>query len=107
MQASIVGNYPGNRGIWIMDRGGDREWLFRSLLKEERQFIVRLVGNRHLLYRDTPALAWELAWSRAYPYQDTLVREEEGKERAYQIRYGFIPIRLPGATHKPPCGCWW
>ncbi|GAG57714.1 unnamed protein product [marine sediment metagenome] len=92
---SLVSSYTGNRGVWVIDRGGDRGRLFGSLLKEDHQFIVRLVGNRHLLYRNTPALAWKLALSCACPYQDTLVREEEGRERAYQIRYGFLPVRLP------------
>ncbi len=100
---SLVGSYTDNRGVWVIDRGGDRGRLFRSLLKEDHQFMVRFVGNRHLLYRSTPALAWKLAWSCACPYKDTLIREEEGREKAYQIRYGFLPVRLP---HHPETPLW-
>ena len=98
---SLVGSYTGNHGVWVMDRGGDRGQLFRPLLKKDQQFIVRLVGNRHLLYRNTPSLARRLAWSCACPYKDTLIREEEGREKAYPIRYGFLPVRLPGYSQTP------
>lgn len=39
-----------NRGIWIIDRGGDRDDLYWPLLKNKRDFIIRLVGLRDLVY---------------------------------------------------------
>lgn len=37
------------RGIWIIDRGGDRGELYADLLAAGRSFVVRQKGDRHLL----------------------------------------------------------
>ena len=39
----------GRLGIYVYDRGGDGNWLFDFFIKESLDFIVRLVGDRHLL----------------------------------------------------------
>ena len=39
-----VGKAVQNRGIWVIDRGGDRDALYESLFKQKRNFIIRLVG---------------------------------------------------------------
>ena len=46
-----VGKALDNKGIWVMDRGGDRDTLYESLLHNKRGFIVRLVGTRDLIYQ--------------------------------------------------------
>ena len=35
----------GERGIWAIDRGGDRGILLKGLLKRELRFVVRLVAR--------------------------------------------------------------
>jgi len=45
------------RGIYVIDRGGDREILFNHLLDKELRFIIRLVGDRTLLWRNKPFIA--------------------------------------------------
>jgi len=40
------------RGIYVMDRGGDRGKLFNSLLKKRLRFIIRLKGDRDLVFRN-------------------------------------------------------
>ena len=39
------------RGIYVYDRGGDRIGFFEHLLDANLRFIVRLVGNRKLVWR--------------------------------------------------------
>lgn len=97
---SLVNNYTAGRGIWVMDRGGDRDRLFTPLLKAEakKRFIVRLVGTRHLLYRRKAFSAQELARGCECPYRETIVKGEKGAEKVYHIAYGFVPVRLP--DHK-------
>jgi hypothetical protein len=94
----MVGQAGQNRGTWVIDRGGDRDVLFDHLLSapEKRQFIVRLVGNRHLMYGQTKELAIELAGRCKTPYSETIVKEEAGTETVYHIHYGYLPVRLPG-----------
>jgi hypothetical protein len=38
--------------ITVHDRGGDRIEVLQAHLQADRQFIVRQVGNRHLLYKN-------------------------------------------------------
>jgi len=40
----------GNRGIWAMDRGGDRGKLLEKFLGKGLKFVIRLKGDRHLEY---------------------------------------------------------
>ena len=47
----------GKRSIYVYDRGGDRIGLFERLLDEDLRFIVRLVGNRNLVWRKRTVLA--------------------------------------------------
>jgi hypothetical protein len=45
-----VTDVVGNDCIWVDDRGGDRKSLMNPLLIDDRQFIIRQVGNRDLYY---------------------------------------------------------
>ena len=57
-----VGKALDNKGIWVIDRGGDRDKLYRSLLQHKRDFIVRLVGSRDLIYQDKKVRSLWLAF---------------------------------------------
>jgi hypothetical protein len=84
------------RGIYVIDRGGDRIKLFNPFLDRKMRFIARLVGDRHLLFRGRPRLAADLARGCRMLHAETLVREEAGQERCYHLEYGFRRVRLPG-----------
>lgn len=86
------------RGIYVMDRGGDRINLFNPFLDRKMRFIVRLVGDRHLVLRGRCREAADLARGCHMLYAETLVREEGGKERCYHLEYGFRKVRLPGCS---------
>jgi hypothetical protein len=43
---SVV-SHIGDRGIWAMDRGGERGRLLRGLLERGLRFVIRLKGDRH------------------------------------------------------------
>ncbi len=98
----MVSKHCDNRGIWVIDRGGDRNVLFNHLLKKnsEKRFIVRLVGNRNLAHGNQEVLALKLAYNCKLPYSDTIVKEEKGKEKVYHISYGYMPVKLPGRDEQ-------
>ncbi|MBU1319922.1 MAG: hypothetical protein KKG33_13010 [candidate division Zixibacteria bacterium] len=81
----------GNKGIWVMDRGGDRGWLYDYFLDQRLQFIIRLKGDRHLVYRGKKILAVDLARCCSLPYVESLIREESQGEKRYDVAYGFCP----------------
>ena len=43
-----VGEAIQNRGIWVIDRGGNRMVLYEPLLKNKKNFIIRMVGTRDI-----------------------------------------------------------
>jgi len=85
----------GNKGIWVIDRGGDRRWLYDYFLDQRLRFIIRLKGDRHLVYRGKKILARDLSLRCSLPYVESLIREESHSEKRYDIAYGFFPVQLP------------
>jgi len=88
------------RGIYVMDRGGDRGKLFNSLLKKRLRFIIRLKGDRDLVFRNRKRQAADLARRCKMLYAETIVKEERGEEKVYHIEYGFRPVKLPGREEQ-------
>lgn len=85
----------GQRGIFVMDRGGDRINLFAPLLKRKARFLVRQVGNRYLVFNGKMLLAAEVAQGCRCRHATSVVRMQEGKEIHCAIRFGFRRVRLP------------
>ena len=84
------------RGIYVMDRGGDREKLLVPFLERAMRFIVRLKGDRHLFFRGARRVAVDLAHGCPRHYNTTVVRENKGKETVYDLSFGFRKVTLPG-----------
>ncbi len=86
-----------HQGIIVMDRGGDREKLLTPWLKNpEINFIVRQRGDRHLIYRNDQRLCKDLPKQCRLKYTETVTRiDRDGKSQTYELKFGFIPVRLP------------
>ena len=84
------------RGLWVIDRGGDRRNLLEPMLNREYRFLIRLIGNRNLIWDRQAVLASEIAKSCPCPYAETVVKVEDGKEKVYHLEFGFRVVRLPG-----------
>jgi len=93
----MINSHLNGRGIWVIDRGGDRRVLYDHLLyrRSKKRFIIRLVGSRHLICGRSTLLASELANNCPCPYQDTIVKEKNGEEKALHISYGYKKVKLP------------
>jgi hypothetical protein len=85
-----------NKGVWVIDRGADRRKVFDNLLDHERRFIIRLKGDRHLLYRGKKVLALDLAKSCPLLYGERIIKQDKDEEQAYNVEYGFRKVKLPG-----------
>ena len=85
----------GKLGIYVYDRGGDGNWLFDFFIKERLDFIVRLVGDRHLLHWNGRRLAADLAETCEMKCRDRVTFKSHGKEREVPFEYGSLPVRLP------------
>jgi len=51
---TTVGEATGWQGIWVVDRGGDREVLLRAWAKTPMRYIIRCCGDRLVTVADGP-----------------------------------------------------
>ena len=85
------------RGIWAMDRGGDRRKLLEPLLERRERFVIRSTGldrQRHRVTRHHLGACCRLR------YQAKIIKIENGQEKVYSLRYGAEPFRLPGREEQ-------
>jgi hypothetical protein len=83
-----------------MDRGGDRNELMIPLLEDTRRFLIRLRGDRHLIYHGHRVSALDLAASCRMLYAERIIREDRSEEKARMIEFGFRRVRLPGRQEE-------
>jgi hypothetical protein len=96
----LISRHTQGRGIWVMDRGGDRRKLYYPLLERGLRFIVRLMGDRHLECGGRTMAAREIASRCGMLYAESVVREESGHERRCLMECGYRRVRLPGRREK-------
>jgi len=86
------------KGIWVLDRGGDRKDIFDYLLDDQLSFLVRLKKTRDLMYRGEKHPVLELALTCPLPYAERIVKQEKGKETIYDLQFGARGVKLPGRS---------
>ena len=91
----LVGKAVQNKGIWVIDRGADRDDLYEALLKNKRNFIIRMVGSRDLIYEGKASRSLWLAYACRLPYEKRIIKIIDGKELIFNLRYGFMQVHLP------------
>jgi hypothetical protein len=86
----------GQKGIWAIDRGGDRSRLFKGFLERKLRFVVRLVGDRDLILKNGQKKnSLKIAWGCHCPHQRELRIEKDGETRKKTISVGQIGVKLP------------
>ena len=89
------------RGIWAMDRGGDRKKLLEPLLERGERFVIRSTGRRGVLDRRGRKVAVHQLGARCrLRYRARVIKIEDGQEKVLQLRYGAEPIGLPGREER-------
>lgn len=95
-----VAEVVGRRGIWVMDRGGDRRHLYNYLLPNKLSFLIRVRADRGLQTAQGIASAVDLASSCPVLFHETLVKEEVGQERLVHLACGLRKVRLPNRKEE-------
>ena len=67
-------------------------------MQKEARFLVRMIGNRHLLVGKQKRLALDIAYHCPTPFATSIVKMEHDREKHYTISFGFRKVKLPG--HK-------
>ena len=89
------------RGVWVVDRGGDRSELYADLLAARRSFVIRQKGDRHLHWGLRTIETARLAADCPLSHATRIVRQENGQEISCRLDYGSRPVRLPEHPDKP------
>jgi hypothetical protein len=89
------------RGVWVIDRGGDRGALYADLIAKRRSFIIRQKGDRHLRWGAQTVGTAKLAADCPLSHATHIVREEHGQEVSCRLDYGCRPVRLPEHPDQP------
>ncbi len=93
--------HTGGRGIWTMDRGGDRKKLLQPLLERRERFVIRSTGQRMVTDRRARRrTVHHVGACCRLRYRARVVKIEEDQEKILELRYGAEPIRLPGREEK-------
>lgn len=89
------------RGIWAIDRGGDRKKLLEPLLDRGQRFVIRSTGKRTVIdRRHLQGSVAEVAGRCRLRHQARIIKIQDGQEKTYDLRYGAVPIRLPGRSEQ-------
>jgi hypothetical protein len=97
----LIRTHTRGRGIWTMDRGGDRKKLLEPLLDRGARFVIRSTGKRTVIdRRKLQGSVAEVAGRCRLSHQARLIKIQDGQEKVYDLRYGAEPIQLPGRAEK-------
>lgn len=86
----------GGDGLLVMDRGFDRNELYRWMDERNAKYLVRLRGDRKLEDRsgDDLGIAQDFAATMPLPHVIKIKSQRTGKERL--LPFGFQAVKLPG-----------
>ncbi len=97
----LVRKHTRGRGIWAVDRGGDRKKLLEPLLDNVERFVIRSTGKRFVENRRRlKASVAELGAKCRLRYKARIIKIKDGREKTYELRYGVEPIRLAGRQEQ-------
>jgi len=97
----LIRTHTQGRGIWTIDRGGDRKKLLEPLLDRGERFVIRSTGTRTVIdRRKLQGSVAEVAGRCRLRHQARIIKIQDGQEKVYDLRYGAEAIRLPGRAEQ-------
>ena len=97
----LIRTHTQGRGIWTIDRGGDRKKLLEPLLDRGERFVIRSTGKRTVIdRRKLQGSVAEVAGRCRLRHQARIIKIQDGQEKVYDLRYGAEAIRLPGRAEQ-------
>jgi len=87
--------HVGMRGIWTIDRGGDRERLLQAFFKRQLRFVIRMRGDRHVQWGDETLPMEDVANRCLCPHVRTIEIEKNGERQTKKLTMGSETVYLP------------
>jgi len=85
----------GQRGIWTIDRGGDRERLLQAFFERRLRFMIRMRGDRHVRWGDETLSMEKVAERCPCPHVRTIEIEKNGLRETKKLMLGSEAVYLP------------
>jgi hypothetical protein len=95
-----VRDKTGTKGIWAIDRGGDRAVLLKGFLTRGVRFVVRMVGNRMVIHDGGKERMAKVVRECSCPDQREVIIEKNGETKKKVIWIGHVEVGVP--FHKEP-----
>ena len=89
-----ISKIVGDDKIWVDDRGGDRKNIMNPLLKADRQFIIRQVGNRDLYYHGEKKPLKDISRTVKLTTSYTVTKNKKNKKVKETYNCGAARVRL-------------
>ena len=83
------------RGIFVYDRGGDRDSIMLPLLEQGSRWVIRQRGDRHVIFNGKAQSEREVAAGCTMKYAETIIKETCEGEKVYRLEFGAREVRLP------------
>ena len=94
-----ISAHVGHKGIYAIDRGGDRGRLYDKFLEKEKRFVIRLTKKRDLIHKGLRKNGLSLATLLPCPYQTVIIKYQDGQEDKTTVSYNALPVKLPGRRY--------
>lgn len=97
-------SHQGNKGIKLIDRGGDRKVIFDYFLNSEDRFIIRIKDNRHLIFckhnqkRSLGSVINNMKFKHAFAI--TYFDKKKRKDLMKIFRCSLFKVKLPWRKEK-------
>jgi len=90
------------RGIFVIDRGGDRRNILIPLIDRTLRFVVRQKGDRHIIMGSGKkrSVAEAARWCQTTT-KPTVEVEREGYRVKRELRLGSLQVRFPDRPEEP------
>jgi len=95
-----VNQVAGGKGIWALDRGGDREELLRYFLDEKLNFVVRLTSLRDIIHNGELKNVLEVARRCHLTEEIEVSFNQYGQETKKKVKVGSRIIKLPFCAER-------
>ena len=93
----FVEKHFGKKGIYALDRGYDANKYYKYFSNGNKDFVIRAMGNRHVIYKGKSINIEKVAdlYKGKYAYH---YKNKNNKER--HLKFSYAPIKLPALKDK-------
>jgi len=93
----FVEKHFGKKGIYALDRGYDTNKYYKYFSNGNKDFVIRAMGNRHVIYKGKSINIEKVAdlYKGKYAYH---YKNKNNKER--HLKFSYAPIKLPALKDK-------